>query len=113
MPDSELAREAMADLLGALAHPDRLYLVEVLRSGPKDVATLAAAIGKAQPRTSQHLALLKAHHLVLSHREGRRVIYELGHPSTPDWIRAGLVLLKEHAAHGQALAEAVEELRRD
>lgn len=101
----------MADLLGALAHPDRLHLIEVLREGPKDVASLAAAIGKAQPRTSQHLALLKAHHLVLGKREGRRMIYRLGNPGTPTWLAAGLVFLGEHAAHGQALADALADLR--
>lgn len=107
----EAAREAMADLLGALAHPDRLHIVQVLAGGPHDVASISTAIGCSQPRTSQRLALLKSHQLLTSHREGRRNVYELGTALLPAWIAAGLPLLGQPVREGRALAEAIAELR--
>ncbi len=92
---SVLALDELADLLGVLGHADRLkLLLELRRTGPADVATLVERIGASQSRTSQHLGLLRAHHLVESTRDGRRVIYAIRDEALADWLIAGLAFLE-------------------
>jgi DNA-binding transcriptional ArsR family regulator len=78
LPDEML--EQAADCLRTLAHPVRLRIVELLSLGSVPVTELAETIGLPQAAVSQHLSLMKAHGLLSSHREGRRVFYELDHP---------------------------------
>lgn len=79
----------MADMLGALGHPDRLRLLLALDEGARDVSTLSSSLRLSQPRTSQHLRLLAAHGLVTSNKEGRRVFYELAEPELLAWLEVG------------------------
>lgn len=102
--------EALADLLGALSHPDRLRLLLALGEGERDVATLAATVGLSQPRTSQQLALLKAHHLVASRREGRRAMYGLTDPGLLPWLGEAAVFLQHDAERTADLATRLARL---
>lgn len=95
---------ALADLLGALSHPDRLRLLISLEPGEQDVATLAKAAQLSQPRTSQHLALLKAHQLVEVRKEGRRSFYSLTQPALIPWLGQAAAFLEEEAERSAALA---------
>lgn len=99
--------EALADLLGALGHRDRLRLLLVLGDGECDVATLSKQAGLSQPRTSQHLALLRAHHLVASRKEGRRAYYALAQPDLLPWLGRAAAFLREDASK---TADLVHEL---
>lgn len=104
------ALEAYADLLGALSHADRLQLLLALRDGERDVAHLSQAASLSQPRTSQHLALLRAHHLVTSRREGRRVLYSLADPALIGWLGHGARFLLADAARQGMVAEQLSRL---
>ena len=104
------ALEAMADFLGALAHPDRLQLLLAVHRGERDVATLAQAVGLSQPRTSQHLALLRAHRLVVSRRDGRRALYRAADPDLVPWLVRGATFLAEEAQRQADLIEGLERL---
>jgi DNA-binding transcriptional ArsR family regulator len=86
----DLALSELAELFAVLGHPHRIRILQELRGGERDVASLVAALGASQSRTSQHLGLLKAHHLVHAHRKGRQVFYELRDPAVADWIVAAL-----------------------
>ena len=90
MPVRALAVSELSSLLGVLSHPDRIRIVERLRSGEQDVKTLSEGLDLAQPRASQHLAQLRAHHLVQVRREGRRVHYRLANPGIARWLAEGL-----------------------
>ena len=104
------ATEALADLLGALAHPDRLRLLLRLTEGECDVATLAEAMGLSQPRTSQHLGLLRAHHVVGVQRDGRRHVYSLAHEGLPAWLAEGAAFLVEDAERSKTMVDALRAL---
>jgi ArsR family transcriptional regulator len=97
--------EALADLLGAVSHPDRLRLLVALHEGEREVAALSEALDLSQPRTSQHLALLRAHHLVEARRDGRRNVYSLTHPELVPWIAEGARFLVEDAERQADLAD--------
>lgn len=55
-------------LLGVLAHPVRLRLVEELRSGERDVKTLSEALGLAHSSVSRHVGVLRVHHVAVERR---------------------------------------------
>ncbi|MEO0600324.1 MAG: metalloregulator ArsR/SmtB family transcription factor [Myxococcota bacterium] len=110
MGDAE-ALSALADWLGALAHPDRLRLVLELADAECDVATLSGAAGLPQPRTSQHLALLRAHGIVASRREGRRVCYRLADPAVVSWVGRAAQFVADDADRRSDLGPLLERFR--
>jgi ArsR family transcriptional regulator len=94
MPSRIRVARELADIFKLMAHPDRIRLIEELRSGEKDVNTLAEMLGLAAPRVSQHLSLLRAHRLVAERRDGRHHFYQLVQPEIADWIVDGLAFLE-------------------
>ena len=111
MSGDGLAFQELADLLGVLGHPDRVRLIQELRGEERDVASLIEALGISQSRTSQHLGLLKAHHLVVARREGRRVCYRLRSEALAVWLIEGLGFLPG-ATLGASLQESIHAARR-
>ncbi|MFJ8039015.1 ArsR/SmtB family transcription factor [Kitasatospora sp. NPDC096147] len=71
--------EVAAGVLGLLADRTRLALMERLGRGEADVTTLIESTGAARTAVSQHLAKLRTAGLVVGRKEGRRVVYALGH----------------------------------
>lgn len=86
MPSRLIVSRDLADLLKLLAHPDRLRMIEELRTGEMDVSGIATALMLPATRVSQHLALLRAHRLVEERRGGRNHYYRLSHPHLAEWI---------------------------
>src|SRR6476620_10155529 len=84
MPDS-LPPERCAHLLFALAEPERLRIISVLRRGPHNVSALAEHLGTEIVNVSHHLGVLRHAGLVQDVKQGRFVVYSLH----PDVIRAG------------------------
>ncbi len=70
-----------ADICRALADPNRLLLLEALRHGERSVGQLAADLGLAQAKTSQHLAILRDKGLVITRRQATTVFYSLSDPT--------------------------------
>lgn len=83
--------ERVSAALRVLAHPLRLTLVELLESGELPVNQLVEQTGAAPNAVSQHLNMMKAHGLLASRRDGRRVLYRVAAPeafSVIECIRA-------------------------
>jgi DNA-binding transcriptional ArsR family regulator len=64
-----------AEFFKALAHPIRIRLLELLRHGERSVQELQAALTLDQSTVSQHLAILRAKHVVAARKEGTTVRY--------------------------------------
>ena len=90
MPSRQVVAKELAELFKVVAHPDRIRLIEELRSGEKDVNTLIEILELPGPRVSQHLSLLRAHRFVEERRDGRRHYYHLTQPEMAEWIIEGL-----------------------
>ena len=90
MPSRQVVAKELAEIFKLIAHPDRIRLIEELRSGEKDVNTLAETLELPGPRVSQHLSLLRAHRIVEERRDGRRHFYNLSQPQIAEWIVDGL-----------------------
>lgn len=63
--------------LSALAEPNRLHIVELLREGPLSVGEITERIGLRQPQVSKHLRVLSDSGLVEVHPSANRRIYNL------------------------------------
>ena len=63
-------REMGAKVLRALAHPVRLGVLQSLRGGERTVTQLYGELGCSQSLMSQQLAILEAHGLIRTRKEG-------------------------------------------
>ena len=64
-------------ILKAMAHPTRLYIVDVLESGERCVRDLTAMVGADMSTISRHLSVLKAAGIVSDEKRGSEVYYSL------------------------------------
>ena len=63
--------------MSALAEPNRLHIVELLRDGPRPVGEIAERLRLHQPQVSKHLRVLSDSGLVEVHPIANRRIYML------------------------------------
>lgn len=94
----------VADILHALADPNRLQLLELLRTKERCVRDLVAETDLSQPLVSHHLGVLAATGLVSARRSGgfrlysvaseglalaRRAVVDILDPALPELARPG------------------------
>ena len=94
MPDRKVVAKELADIFKIVANPDRIRIIEELRSGEKDVNTLVDNLDLPGPRVSQHLSLMRAHRIVEERRDGRHHHYHLIQPEMANWIIEGLAFVE-------------------
>jgi len=66
-----------ANLLSALAEPNRLRIIELLREHPCSVGEIAERLWIRQPQVSKHLRVLSEAGLVEVHPSAQQRIYQL------------------------------------
>ena len=81
----ELQSADCARRLKALADPERLKIIQLLQSGPKNVSTLSDLLGADIANVSHHLGVLRHAGLVRDEKQGKFVVYSLH----PDIFRPG------------------------
>ncbi|MED4584758.1 metalloregulator ArsR/SmtB family transcription factor [Brevibacillus choshinensis] len=64
-------------MLSALAEPNRMNIVELLRDGPLTVGEIADRLGLRQPQASKHLKVLSDNGILEVKAEANRRIYKL------------------------------------
>lgn len=75
--DDALESDRCAQLLKAIADPERLRIVQCLRSGSRNVGEIAEALKLEIANVSHHLGVLKHSGFVLADKQGRFVVYSL------------------------------------
>lgn len=109
-------RQIKAGIFQALAHPTRVGMMEILRSGEMSVGQLCEKVGVEQANASQHLAVLRNKHLVETRKEGNLIFYRLRDPRlgkllemlreyVSDHLSEALAMLKDEQAAGQLVQE--------
>ncbi len=75
----ELQRSARraAPLLKTMANPSRLVILCQLAEGERSVGELEDEVGLSQSGISQHLAILRRQHVVVTRRDKQTVFYSL------------------------------------
>jgi ArsR family transcriptional regulator len=93
-----LARyEAFAQIVKALAHPTRLFLVDELSRGERCVCELTAMVSADISTVSKHLAVLKNMGIVEDDKRGLQVFYRLKTPCVLNFFSCCDVVLKSRA----------------
>lgn len=103
--DAEGLRRFKAEFFKALAHPVRIHILELLRTGPLSVGQLQEAVGAPGSSISQQLSVLRGRNIVTTERRGTTVIY-----SVRDAELFELLDVARRILNGD-LAEAVDLLR--
>jgi ArsR family transcriptional regulator len=99
--------KTVAALAGALAHPVRVRLLDLLVGGPANVGDLIAALGEEQTVVSKHLASLRSAGLVRCRPDGRCRVYEATVLATVERVLAALAAAaREAAVHAEAAGAA-------
>jgi DNA-binding transcriptional ArsR family regulator len=79
-PETRTAFAERARVLKALAHPTRLYIVDVLSGGERCVGELTEMIGADMSTVSKHLSVLRSAGIVCDDKRGAEVYYTLSMP---------------------------------
>jgi DNA-binding transcriptional ArsR family regulator len=74
---NETKPNGSTDLPRTLANPQRLRILSVLAKGEMHVGDLQARIALTQSTLSQHLARLRAQHLVATRRQAQMIYYRI------------------------------------
>jgi DNA-binding transcriptional ArsR family regulator len=88
---------AKANVLKALAHPTRLWIVENLADGERCVCEFADAIDADFSTVSKHLAVLKNAGIVEDDKRGKQVFYRLKVPCVLNFIQCVESVLQKRA----------------
>lgn len=102
-----LKAEARAEVLKALAHPTRIYIVDVISAeGPQCVCELTERIGADTSTVSRHLALLKGAGVLTDRKEGTTVYYSLACDCISDFMTGLENVLRARRRRSEEMYEA-------
>ena len=93
----DLTFQQFANIATAFASPKRLELIDILSQGERDVDTLSIETNMNFANTSRHLQILKSSKIVVSRKEGVRVVYSLANEEVVKCWK-GLQTLAEKSA---------------
>ena len=79
-PQTQARFEARARIVKAMAHPTRLFIVDVLSRGERCVCELTEMVGADMSTVSKHLAILRNAGIVEDEKRGSQVYYTLRCP---------------------------------
>jgi ArsR family transcriptional regulator len=97
-------RAFKAELFKALAHPSRIKILDLLRSGSQTVSELQVQLGIEPSLVSQQLATLRSTHLVEGRREGTSVSYSVRDPEIFTVLDAARTIFDNHLVTLRAIA---------
>lgn len=100
-------RQFKAGIFQALGHPTRVAIVECLSDDEMSVGRLCEKVGVEQANASQHLAVLRNKHIVVTSKQGNQIFYRLRDPLLGD------VLAKMRDYFHAYMTEATELLRQE
>ena len=89
--------EARAKIIKAMAHPSRLYMVDLLNERDMCVCELTEKVGADMSTVSKHLSLLKGAGIVTDEKHGTQVFYSLSVPCVLKFLGCIEELIKDAA----------------
>ncbi|GAA4521078.1 metalloregulator ArsR/SmtB family transcription factor [Brachybacterium paraconglomeratum] len=114
MPLSQSQRplyEVKANLFKGLAHPYRIRILELLADADEvSVAALQADTELEPSHLSQHLSVLRRHHLVASERRASHVYYRLADPRIRELLAVARALLLTMLSEDRDRLDAAQSL---
>jgi DNA-binding transcriptional ArsR family regulator len=89
--------EARANVLKAMAHPTRLFMLEELAKRPHCVNELTGMVEVDVSTVSKHLSILKNTGLIYDEKRGKQVFYSLRMRCALNFLDCVEAVLKEQA----------------
>jgi DNA-binding transcriptional ArsR family regulator len=94
-----------AEFFKALAHPSRIRILELLRSGERTVSDLQAHLDMDPSSVSQQLAVLRAKNIVQTRKAGTSVYYSVRDPQVLTLLDVAREIFNNHLIDLQAMLE--------
>ena len=104
MPDPDY--NTLAKRLKLMAHPERLRMLNVLRSSPECVCHLEALLGRPQPYVSQQVRMLHRAGVLKSEKQGQNTFYQVSDPQMLAWLDQ---VLGPASVFGQEMHQALSD----
>ncbi len=99
LPDQLDETELVSKYFRGLGNPTRLRILELVGEQERSVGELAAIIGEAQPKISNHLACLRWCGYVTTRRDHRTIYYRQADQRVATIIALAHELLAQNADH--------------
>lgn len=110
-PAIQLVTRRLTDFFKVLSNPRRIFILEELGRGERDVSSLTNSLQVSQSTISQQLAVLRAHKLINERRAGRTVFYSLRNPELAVWIVDGLKFAELESKDAEGFLLAIEHVK--
>jgi len=94
--DQKAKFEARAQIMKAMAHPTRLFILDELSRGERCVCELTEMIGADVSTVSKHLSILKGAGIVDSDKRGTQVHYRLITPCVLNFFDCVEIVMKSN-----------------
>ena len=94
---AETLQAKAAKVLRVLGDSNRIRIVELLRGGEMCQCDIIPLIGQSQPTVSRHLNLLEEIGVLISRRDGVRMLYHISDPKVLEIIDHATTLIKTQA----------------
>jgi ArsR family transcriptional regulator len=91
----ERVLELKAEILKVLAQPTRLKILELLRNGERCICEIVPAINGEQSNISRHISLMQKSHLVITRKDGVKVMVKVKDPRIYEILDSVSLLLKK------------------
>ena len=92
-----------AEMCKVFSHPKRLELINILRDKEMSAGELGERLGLTPANLSQHLAMMRERHILLSRKEGNMVYYRIANPKLLQIFDMLREMLFEQIRHDAAL----------
>lgn len=93
--------EIRSGIIKALAHPVRLMIVDLLRSGAKPFSEINGIFQFDKSTVSKHLSVLKEAGIVSSRKDRHDMIYELEVPCVTDFFGCVTAVIENNVKRQQ------------
>jgi ArsR family transcriptional regulator len=107
--DAERLRQFKAEFFKALAHPLRIWILELLRNGPMSVTQIQEATGIPSSSVSQQLAVLRGRNILTTERRGTTIIYSVADAELFELLDVARRLFNAHLSDTIDLLRLVED----
>ena len=98
-----------AEFFKALAHPARIRILRLLRSGEKSVTELQEMLGLEPSAVSQQLAILRVKDLVVVRKEGAKALYAVRDPQIFQLLDSAKEVFDRHLIDSRAMLDELEQ----
>ena len=102
-------RRFKAEFFKALAHPARLKILDLLRSGEMSVNELQTRLEMEPSAVSQQLAVLRNKNIVESRKNGTSVYYRVRDPQVFELLDVARRIFSNHLIDTRAMLEQLNE----